>query len=72
MRLPLDAAVINRLWQTRVRSSLDADVAYARPTQRTAWAIGSMADAADLYAQGAQCSAVVDRSGQNSARLLFK
>ncbi|RZS27668.1 hypothetical protein BHM03_00061185 [Ensete ventricosum] len=32
------AAVVNRLWQTCARPSLDAAAAYARPTQHLAWA----------------------------------
>ncbi|RWV77308.1 hypothetical protein GW17_00061879, partial [Ensete ventricosum] len=45
-RPPLDAATVNRLWQTHVRPSLDAAAAYARSTQRMTWAVDNVADAA--------------------------
>ncbi|RWW43998.1 hypothetical protein BHE74_00050298 [Ensete ventricosum] len=57
MRPPLDAAAVSRSWQTRVRPSLDAAAAYARPTQRAAWAVGSVtAVVAALCAHAAECS----------------
>ncbi|RRT33835.1 hypothetical protein B296_00045409 [Ensete ventricosum] len=41
-RPPLDVATVSHSWLTRVRLPLDAAAAYARPTQRATWAVGSV------------------------------